>query len=218
LQRLPELNGIALRENAYSIADDSIPDASFWNIAWSSGVWINVGITDLREEEEMVKVFAVLGLLLAASIAVSSADASEADEGTELTFSQSVQVPGKVLPAGTYWFVVADIGVDSEFNIVRIFSEDRSTLYATLQATSTEQLDIPYETEITFADRASMQPQVIVTWFYPGRPIGHEFRYPKEEEKEVAQARQYTVVAGKVFSNQLPREIAQTRQRTSNGN
>jgi hypothetical protein len=158
------------------------------------------------------KALAAIGLALASLIVLPKAHGSEEDQATKLTFGQSVQIPGKVLPAGTYWFVV-DVGPSSGLNTVRIFSQDRLTLYATLQTISAEHLKPVGETEITFADRTSMQPAAIVTWFYPGRTIGHEFLYPKQEEKEIAQAKQYTVVAGKVSSNQLPREIAQTEQR-----
>jgi hypothetical protein len=159
------------------------------------------------------KVFAALGFAMASLIALSSAQADDIDQATKLTFSQPVQIPGKVLPAGTYWFVV-DVGPNSGSNTVRIFGQDRLALYATLQTISAEQTAPAENTEITFADRASIRPEAIVTWFYPGRTIGHEFLYSKQEEKEIAQAKQYTVVGGKVFSNQLPKQVAQAKQGT----
>src|ERR1700722_1274755 len=113
------------------------------------------------------KAFAVLGLALASLIVLPNAHASETDQATKLTFSQSVQIPGQVLPAGTYWFLATP-----DPQVVRIFSEDRSTCYATLQTISAEQLVPSDKTEITFAERASMRPEAIVTWFYPGRTIG----------------------------------------------
>ena|SRR5258706_13590277 len=48
--------------------------------------------------------FITMGLLLALVMMPPSARASERDQATEITFSQSVQIPGRVLPAGTYWF------------------------------------------------------------------------------------------------------------------
>lgn len=139
------------------------------------------------------KAFAVLGLALASLIVLPSTHASEMDQATKLTFSQSVQIPGRVLPAGTYWFVVVPT---ADSHIVRITSQDQLTVYATLQTISSEHRDPPEETEITFANRGSMQPEAIVTWFYPGRTIGHEFVYSKRDQKEVAQAKQHTVGAG----------------------
>jgi hypothetical protein len=135
------------------------------------------------------KAFAVLGLALAFLI-IPVARASEADQATKLTFSQSVQIPGSVLPAGAYWFVAPEPGV------VQIFSSDRSTQYATLKTIFDEQLDTTEKTAITFAERGPMLPEAIVTWFYPGRTIGHKFLYSKQEGKELARNKQHTVVAG----------------------
>jgi hypothetical protein len=36
-----------------------------------------------------------------------------------------------------------------------------------------------------------------VTWFYPGETTGHKFLYPKQVEKELANAKLATVMAGK---------------------
>ncbi len=92
------------------------------------------------------KALAVLGLALA-SLVISKAHATEVDQATKLTFSQSVQVPGRILPAGTYWFV-ADPGSGS--NIVRILSEDQSTVYAALQTIPSERSDPARGNSISF--------------------------------------------------------------------
>ena len=118
--------------------------------------------------------------------------AARASEDTKLTFSRSVQIPGRVLAAGTYWFIVENPGSQ----VVRIFSEDRSTLYATILTASAENQEPADQTSITFAGQGAMHPQAIVTWFYPGRTIGHQFVYPKQQEKEFAKNQQQTVVAG----------------------
>jgi hypothetical protein len=135
----------------------------------------------------------VVGLALGFLAILPSARASEEDQATKLTFSQSVQLPGRVLAAGTYWFVTeptADAG------IVRIFNSDKSILYASLQTVSAEHLQPADKTEITFAARGGMQPEAIVTWFYPGRTIGHEFIYSKKQEKEIARDKQHVVITG----------------------
>ena len=54
------------------------------------------------------KAFITLGLALAFVMMLPSARASERDQATEITFNQSVQIPGRVLPAGTFWFVVSE--------------------------------------------------------------------------------------------------------------
>jgi hypothetical protein len=55
------------------------------------------------------KAFAVLGLALASLMGFPNAHASETDEATKLTFGEAVQIPGRVLPAGTYLFVVVPV-------------------------------------------------------------------------------------------------------------
>jgi hypothetical protein len=116
------------------------------------------------------KAFAVLGLALASLIVLPNTHASDFDQATELTFSQAVQIPGRVLPAGTYWFMRDP---NSNGQIVRVFNQDRTQCYATLLTVSAEHKNAPEKTEITFAERAPMQPEAIVTWFYPGETSGH---------------------------------------------
>ena len=114
------------------------------------------------------------------------AHANEENQMTKLTFSQSVQVPGRILPAGTYQFVLATN--DSNRNIVKIFNADGTELYATIQTISAERGIKAYGTSVTFAQRSNGQPEALVTWFYPGNDIGHEFVYSKQVESELAQA------------------------------
>ena len=136
------------------------------------------------------KAVAVFVLALASLVILCDAHASEWDQATKFTFNQSVQIPGQVLPAGTYWFVVPSKGV------VQIFNEDRSTSYATVLTISAEHLKAADKSTVVVAERGAMQPGAIVTWFYPGRTDGHEFLYPKREQKEIAQAKRHTVVVG----------------------
>ena len=140
------------------------------------------------------KAISILGLLLALAIILPAARADEYDQATQLTFSQPVQIPGRVLPAGTYWFVLADTSIANR-NLIHIFNADRSTLYATVSAITAERARSSDHTALTFAERESTQPSAILTWFYPGRAIGHEFVYPTPEEKELASAKHQTVVA-----------------------
>ena len=135
----------------------------------------------------------VVGFALAFLTILPAARASEEDQATKLTFSQSVQIPGRVLTAGTYWFVTDSF---SDSKVVRVFSEDRTTVYVTLLTASAENLEPVNETAITFAERGAMQPEAIITWFYPGRSIGHQFIYSKQQEKALAQAAQHTVLTG----------------------
>jgi len=141
------------------------------------------------------KVISILGLLFAIAIILPVARADQFDQASKLTFNQPVQIPGRVLPAGTYWFVVADTSVGNR-SIVHIFNSDRSTLYATLLTNGSARLQGNDETTITFAERGAAKPEAIVDWFYPGRTIGHQFVYPtRDEREEIASAKHETVLA-----------------------
>ena len=138
------------------------------------------------------KAFITLGLLLAFVMMLPSARASERDQATAITFNQSVQIPGRVLPAGTYWFVVSE--ANTSRNIVQIFNSDRSMLVATVLTINTESLTTTDKSAITFAEREPMQPQTILSWFYPGHTPGHQFVYPNTEQQELAEVKHYTIM------------------------
>ena len=132
--------------------------------------------------------------MLAFLLLLPVARASENDQATKITFDHDVQIPGRVLPAGTYWFVLPyDI---SQHFLVHIYNSDGTVLITTLLTTSVEREKSTDKTEITFAERDPMQPEAIVTWFYPGRTVGHEFLYSKQEGKELALGNHQTVVVG----------------------
>jgi hypothetical protein len=45
------------------------------------------------------------------------------------------------------------------------------------------------------ADQPEGRPETLVKWFYPGDTSGHELVYSKQEEQQLAQTRQQTIVA-----------------------
>ena len=139
------------------------------------------------------KKVATLVTLLAFLTMLPVIQAAEGDQATKLTFSKSVQIPGRVLPAGTYWFVLDDS--PSNTNIIRVYNADRSMLYATLFTVAEIRSEATNNTAITLVNRGSMQPETLVSWFYPGRTDGHEFLYSQPEEHELAQLQHRTVMA-----------------------
>jgi hypothetical protein len=147
------------------------------------------------EEKQMnnKKTFTILGLLLTFLIMLPAARADEKNEAIKITFNQPVQVPGRVLPAGTYWFVLPDD--ITQHHQVRIFDADRKMLYVTLFTIDADRPKPTGRTAVTLAQRGPAEPQAIVSWFYPGNTIGHEFLYPKQVRKELAKDKQNTIVA-----------------------
>jgi hypothetical protein len=160
------------------------------------------GRTQLKTTARLSNLGLALGLAFAALLygaSVPSAHADEWNQETVLTFSGPVAIPGQVLPAGTYRFILFDS--NSDRNIVQIFSSDWSKLYATLFTVASERREPTGETIIGFAERPSDQPEAISTWFYPGELTGHEFIYSGKEGNELAKDTRRVVLASRDTSN-----------------
>ncbi len=112
------------------------------------------------------------------------ANAGDLDEKSMLTFDQPVELPGVVLPAGTYIFKLVDSPVDR--HIVQVLSADERTIYATINAIPKLRYNAPENTLIVYEDRAAGAPRAIKEWFYPDRRVGHEFVYSKVEPGQLA--------------------------------
>jgi hypothetical protein len=146
------------------------------------------------------KLYIALGLMIAFVLFYDfAAHAGESNESTKVTFSAPIQIPGQVLPAGTYLFQQADD--NSDLNLVQIFNADRSVLCATLETVSADRIEATGGTTITLAEQGEGNPDALVNWFYPDNTIGHEFVYPKQQEQEIAHARQKTFVGNHLVSS-----------------
>jgi hypothetical protein len=115
------------------------------------------------------------------------------DKKTVITFSQPVEIPGAVLPAGTYTFKLAD--TMSDRHIVQVFSADGSKILATFMAIPDYRLTATDETVIRFREVPSGSPEAIRAWFYPGNTVGDEFVYPKPRAVQLAKAAKAPVPA-----------------------
>ena len=138
--------------------------------------------------------FAIAFVVTAVLFAEVALHADQVDQSTKLTFNKPIEIPGQVLPAGTYEFKLAD---PNDLNLVRVFNADGTHLYATLQTIPTERRDPEGDTVVTMAEpeRGSGRPVALLKWFYPGETTGHEFMYSRQDEQQLAQERQHTIVA-----------------------
>jgi hypothetical protein len=127
--------------------------------------------------------FAVL-MIVAAFVPGARADTSF-NKRTVVTFTQPVEIPGQVLPAGTYTIELYESFANR--HIVRIFNADRSKLIATVLAIPNLRLTPTEDTVMKFTERAGNSPDALKAWFYPGDGFGQEFVYPKARAAELAQ-------------------------------
>ena len=129
-------------------------------------------------------IFAVLALTLLGATLAPGARADEWNKKTVMTFSQPVEIPGQILPAGTYTFVLLDS--PSDRHIVQIFNADGSQIIATVLAINNYRLKPTGDTSVKFAERSGDNPEALKAWFYPGDNFGQEFVYPKQRASELA--------------------------------
>jgi len=130
--------------------------------------------------------------ILTGAIFLPAAKADQGNQATKVEFSGPVEIPGKVLPAGTYWFVLQNDASDRD--IVQIFSGDWSRLEATLQTVPTIRQQPTDDTEIELAERPHQQPEAILKWYYPGLLAGHEFLYSSKQEMQFAREAKHDVL------------------------
>jgi hypothetical protein len=137
------------------------------------------------------KTLSILGLMLTFTIMLPVVHADDWNQATRFTFNQPVQVPGRILPVGTYFFQL----VGENHHLVQIFNEDRTPVVI-LYSIPRVRYGRRAEAAITLANRGGTQPQAIVAWFFVGETEGHEFLYPKQEAQELAHATQKTFASG----------------------
>jgi LPXTG-motif cell wall-anchored protein len=131
------------------------------------------------------KVIVLAGLALLGGMA-PRAMADEWNQKTIFTFSGPVEIPGQVLPGGTYVFKLADAA--SNRNIVQVFSKDEKHLIGTFLAIPDRRLAPSGKPIITFDETPPGSPEAVRAWFYPGDTYGHQFVYPKEKAVALAKA------------------------------
>ncbi len=141
--------------------------------------------------------FVSAGMFAAALLPQAKADAW--NEKTIFTFTGAVEIPGQVLPAGTYVFKLADSASDR--NIVEVYNKKENHLYGLFLAIPDYHLRPSGKPIITFEERAAGAPEAVRGWFYPGDNYGHEFVYPKVRALALAKVNNQPVAS-------MPNELA----------
>jgi hypothetical protein len=122
----------------------------------------------------------MISLMLLGSFLVPKGRASELDKKTIVTVNGPIQVPGKVLPAGTYVFKLALTDL-SDQTLVSIFNADETELITTVRGIPDYRVQAADKTIFQLEERTSGQPEALTAWFYPGDNSGVEFKYPTQE-------------------------------------
>jgi hypothetical protein len=136
---------------------------------------------------------AAFTLALAWLVTTPAAYADDWDKATRITVNQPFEIPGKILPAGTYIVKIADLV--GERHVVRFLSEDGLTVYATLIGIPSYRFEPTDNTAFTFYESEMNRPRAVHSWFYPGYRYGVEFAYPEKRALEIARVIEEPVVA-----------------------
>ena len=127
------------------------------------------------------KIFSgVIGLMLLGILFVPKSHASELDKRTIVTVNEPIQVPGKVLPAGTYVFKLSLTDL-SDQTLVSIFNANETQLIATVQGVPDYREQVSDKTVFQLEGLSDGQPEALKAWFYPGDNSGVEFKYSTHE-------------------------------------
>src|ERR1043165_3511692 len=135
----------------------------------------------------MKRVTFIVTALLVAVLAVFSsrvaAQETNVQEVTYLTFSNTVEMPGVTLPAGTYMFRLADT---PSRNVVQVLDRDGKDIKGQWLFVQSERPEVTGDTVIMFKENREGAPPAIQYWYFPGEKIGKEFIYPKDQAQKIA--------------------------------
>jgi hypothetical protein len=117
-------------------------------------------------------------MLLGGTYFVPGVRADESDKKTIVIVNEPIQVPGKVLPAGTYVFKLLDA---NDRTLVAIYDASERHLITTVQGIPDVRTEAPDKAILQLEERTGSQPEALKAWFYPGDNFGVEFVYPTQK-------------------------------------
>jgi hypothetical protein len=148
-----------------------------------------------------------LAVLMCAALlwTATPAKADEWNKKTTVTFSRAVELPGIVLPAGTYVFKLMNSYTNR--NIVMVYNEAEDHLYTMILAINNYRLNPTADPVLRFAERGRNRPEALRAWFYAGDGWGQEFVYPKAQAARIAETEQAPVLAADLTPAEKPEEL-----------
>jgi len=108
----------------------------------------------------------ILTVLTVSLLMVTFAAGARADTAfnkrTVVTFTQPVEIPGQILPSGTYTIELYESFGNR--HIVRIYNADRSKLIATVLAIPNQRLTPTSDNVMKFTERPGNAPDALKAW------------------------------------------------------
>ncbi len=144
--------------------------------------------------------------MLLGTAAIAQADPW--NDRTVLTFSAPVMVPGATLPAGKYVFELANSRGNR--HLVRVRNEANETVATLAQAVPIRRAEASEDVVLQFNPTDRGSAPAIKSWFYPGSRYGHEFVYPEEQARQIAERTKTLVLSVDVPGTDLEKGVLRT--------
>lgn len=112
-----------------------------------------------------------------------TAQETNTQEKTFLTFSGAVEMPGVTLEPGTYVFKLAD---SPSRNVVQVWDKDEKRMLGHWTFVQAERPRVTSDTVVMFKETREGSTPAVQYWYFPGEKIGKEFLYPKDQAERIA--------------------------------
>lgn len=132
-----------------------------------------------------VKLIAIALALAVLAVVTGKVTAQETNtqEKTFLTFSAVVEMPGVTLDPGTYVFRLADTPVR---NVVQVLDKDEKHIIGQWTFVQAERPRVTDENVVMFKETREGATPAVQFWYFPNEKIGKEFIYPKDQAERIA--------------------------------
>ena len=145
-----------------------------------------------NEEPHMKVIYPILLLVVVSLIALPNLAQAQDDHTVIMRFEKPVEIPGQVLPAGTYSFVTPEAAAGP---LIQIFNGSRTHLIATVQAITATRVEPADKFQVMFGEGSQSASPAVVSWFSAGATTGYELVYPHREAQQL-RASETTVPVG----------------------
>jgi len=122
-------------------------------------------------------------ITLAASLFLlpSNAPGDDWNRLSTAMFDHAIQIPGQILPPGTYVFKLAEIS--GEHNVVQVWNADQTFLHASIMGFPQYMSVAPKEDLFIFEQEQKNAPPTLKSWFHEGNQAGIRFIYPRDSRQ-----------------------------------
>jgi len=138
---------------------------------------------DRRFDMKVIRILLLSAFVIACSAMFGTkAKADDWDNKAYLTFLRPVEIPGKVLPAGTYEFKMVVPG-----RVAQVSSVDETEvfgLFFTISTTRDTHVFLPGAAQLEARDNGSVKWDRVIAWFGAGQTDGEELVYYKYRSAE----------------------------------